>query len=92
MSKEQVDFCCLFKVCSGFLLTIKQIWKYNATMLEIELQPKFKESEISLLKEWLPKISEENRAYIKGAAKALLYAQENQDALTNPRSKQGAPL
>jgi len=34
------------------------------------------EREIGLLREWLPKINEECRAYIKGAAKALLYAQE----------------
>jgi len=73
-------------------LTINHRYKYNTSMMENELKAKFKESEISLLKEWLPKISEENRAYIKGAAKALLYVQENQDALTNPRSKQGAPL
>jgi len=32
--------------------------------------------EIELLKEWLSGISRENRAYIKGATKALLYVQE----------------
>jgi len=34
------------------------------------------EQEIGLLREWLPKIGGEYRAYIKGAARALLYAQE----------------
>jgi hypothetical protein len=34
------------------------------------------EQEIRLLREWLPKISGECRAYIKGATKALLYTQE----------------
>jgi len=34
------------------------------------------EKEIGLLREWLPKIRGECRAYIKGAVKALLYAQE----------------
>ena len=35
-------------------------------------------SEIKLLKQWLPRISTEERAYLKGASKALLYAQENE--------------
>ena len=35
------------------------------------------EQEIGLLREWLPKIGGERRAYIKGATKALLYAQED---------------
>jgi len=34
------------------------------------------EQEIGLLKEWLPKISGECRAFLKGASQALLYAQE----------------
>ena len=34
------------------------------------------EQEIGLLRELLPKISGEYRAYIKGATEALLYAQE----------------
>jgi hypothetical protein len=33
-------------------------------------------SEISLLREWLPKISGECRAFIKGSTQALLYVQE----------------
>ena len=41
----------------------------------------YEEAEIKLLKEWLPKISGENRAYIKGVTKALLYAQEIQGVL-----------
>ena len=36
------------------------------------------DQEISLLREWLPKISGESRSYIKGASIALLYAQENE--------------
>jgi len=34
------------------------------------------EQEIKLLREWLPRIGGECRAYIKGATQALLYAQE----------------
>jgi hypothetical protein len=34
------------------------------------------EPEIMLLREWLPKLSVEYRAFIKGAEKALLYVQE----------------
>jgi hypothetical protein len=45
-------------------------------MIEIEQQPEQEEAEIGLLREWLPKISGENRAYLKGASEALLYAQE----------------
>jgi hypothetical protein len=46
-------------------------------MLEIEQQTDREDPEIMLLKEWLPKISGECRAYIKGASKALLFAQES---------------
>ena len=49
--------------------------------MEISQQIEVEEREISLLKELLPKISSECRAYIKGAAEALLYAQENSDIL-----------
>jgi hypothetical protein len=45
-------------------------------MLDIKRQTEQEEAEIGLLREWLPKISGEYRAYIKGALKALLYAQE----------------
>jgi len=48
-------------------------------MLELESKEDYSESEIDLLREWLPKIKSENRAYIKGALNALLYAQEIQD-------------
>jgi len=41
------------------------------------------EPEINLLTEWLPKISGENRAYIKGASKALFYIQEIQGLPSN---------
>jgi len=46
-------------------------------------QCEFIESDVSLLKEWLFKISNEKRAYIKGASKALLYAQENEELFLN---------
>ena len=38
----------------------------------------YEESEITLLRELLPKISGERRAFIKGASEAFLYVQENQ--------------
>ena len=47
-------------------------------MVAIKKQHEHEEPEICLLKEWLPKISGEKRAFIKGASKALLYAQEIQ--------------
>ena len=45
-------------------------------MVAMRQQPEYEELEIGLLKEWLPRISREYRAYIKGASKALLYVQE----------------
>jgi hypothetical protein len=45
-------------------------------MIDIVQQPMQEEAEIELLREWLPKISGVNRAYLKGASEALLYAQE----------------
>jgi hypothetical protein len=45
-------------------------------MLLSDQEINLEDPEIKLLKEWLPKISGEWRAYIKGASKALLYAQE----------------
>ena len=45
------------------------------TVLERQ-ETALEEQEIGLLREWLPKIGGERRAYIKGATKALLYAQE----------------
>ena len=49
-------------------------------------QIEYAEPEISLLREWLLKINREYRAYIKGASKALLYAQELQGAPSAPGS------
>ena len=45
-------------------------------MISFQQQTDLDEQEISLLNESLPKISEEYRAYIKGAIMALLFAQE----------------
>ena len=45
------------------------------------------EPEIGLLKEWLPKIGGEKRAFIKGASKALLYVQEIQGLLLDSEIK-----
>jgi len=47
------------------------------------MQPDSDAQEIELLEEWLPVLSAKERAYIKGATKALLYAQEDTDI---PRS------
>ena len=53
---------------------------YNiATMKELEQKAKSEESEIAFLREWLPRVRGEARAYIKGASTALLYIQENQN-------------
>jgi hypothetical protein len=46
-------------------------------MVETMQQSEQEEPEIGLLREWLPKISGEYRAYLKGASEALLYAQED---------------
>ena len=45
-------------------------------MMYFEQETAKEEQEIRLLREWLPKINGKCRAYIKGAVKALLYAQE----------------
>jgi hypothetical protein len=45
-------------------------------MMSLRQETLQEEQEIRLLKEWLPRIGGERRAYIKGATKALLYAQE----------------
>jgi len=47
-------------------------------MLELEQERESEDPEIELLKEWLPKIGAENRAFIKGASQALIYVQKNQ--------------
>ena len=54
-------------------------WEKQETALE--------EQEIGLLREWLPKIGGERRAYIKGATKALLYAQEGPQKMTISNKK-----
>lgn len=46
----------------------------------IKQQKKHEEPDITLLQEYLPKLNVETRAYIKGAVKALVYAQENNDS------------
>jgi hypothetical protein len=38
------------------------------------------DQEIALLEKWLPVINAQERAYLKGATEALLYAQEGSDA------------
>ena len=50
--------------------------------MDLKQETEQEEPEIGLLKEWLPKISGESRAYIKGASKALLYAQEESQKTT----------
>jgi hypothetical protein len=55
-------------------------------MLYLEQETVQEEQEIGLLKEWLPRISGECRAYIKGAAKALLYAQEDPQKMIVPKA------
>ena len=49
---------------------------YYVTMLHLKHEIATEEQEIGLLREWLPKVGGDSRAYIKGAAQALLYAQE----------------
>jgi len=53
----------------------KIVWEEQAKTRE--------EQEIGLLRELLPKIDGECRAYIKGATKALLYAQEETQQIGN---------
>ena len=48
---------------------------YNTSMLENNMQTDHDDQEIALLEEWLPSLSTRERAYIKGATEALLYAQ-----------------
>jgi len=47
------------------------------------------EQEIGLLRELLPKISGECRAYIKGAAEALFYAQEDTQKMAASAAQKG---
>jgi hypothetical protein len=58
-------------------------------MLDSEQETVPEEQEIGLLKEWLPKISGECRAYIKGVSKALLYAQEEPQKMAASVTQKG---
>ena len=44
-------------------------------MIDIAVLADHDDQEIALLEVWLPSLSTRERAYIKGATKALLYAQ-----------------
>ena len=58
-------------------------------MMDLKEEVTQEEQEIGLLKTWLPMISGENRAFIKGASKALLYAQEeSQEKTTDTQKKE----
>jgi len=48
-------------------------------MMEIVQNDDLIDPEITLLKEWLPKIGNDNLSYLKGALNALIYVQETQD-------------
>jgi hypothetical protein len=48
---------------------------YYVTMMDNIVQIDHDDQEIALLEAWLPSLSTKERAYIKGATKALLYAQ-----------------
>ena len=52
-------------------------------MTKVELDQQSEEREIEQLKAWLPQLSGKERAFIKGASKALLYVQETQDLLSD---------
>ena len=58
-------------------------------MMQIEQETAQEEQEIGLLRELLPKISREFRAYIKGATEALLYAQEDTQKMTVSAAEKG---
>ena len=47
----------------------------------LKQEPVTEEQEIRLLREWLPRIGGECRAYIKGATQALLYVQEEPEKI-----------
>jgi hypothetical protein len=52
-------------------------------MMSIKQETVLEEPDIKLLKEWLPKVSGERLAYIKGASLALLYAQEGPEKMAD---------
>jgi len=65
-------------------LRLKTVLKKQETAQE--------EQEIGLLREWLPKIGGESRAYIKGEINALLYAQEDTQKMAVSAAKNGGVL
>jgi len=59
-------------------------------MSDLKQETEQEEQDIGLLKAWLPKMSGEKRAYIKGASEALLYAQEeSQETMADTQIKAG---
>ena len=58
-------------------------------MMYLEQEKTQEEQEIGLLREWLPKIDGECRAYIKGATEALLYAQEDTQKMAASAAQKG---
>ena len=47
------------------------------TMIETVMQANTNDQDIELLEEFLPMLNAKDRAYLKGAAEALIYAQED---------------
>jgi hypothetical protein len=47
-------------------------------MIDTTVLANHDDQEIALLEAWLPSLSTKERAYIKGATEALLYAQEEE--------------
>ena len=56
-------------------------------MLKEEDKGEEENDDIRLLEEWLPKIQKESRNYIKGAAEALLFAQEEDKNISKCKEK-----
>jgi len=58
-------------------------------MMDLKQETEQEEQGIGLLEAWLPRISGESRVYIKGASKALLYAQEeSQKTMADAQKKE----
>ena len=72
--------------CNNKILTMMSIEQKTVRKEQEKTQ---EEQEIGLLREWLPKIDGECRAYIKGATEALLYAQEENQEMTVTATKKG---
>ena len=47
--------------------------------MESDNEPKEEDLGIELLEKWLPRLSREKKAFLKGASEALLYAQKESD-------------